>query len=187
MNIKTVAFLGGHAAKNESDEYKFAKEVAKQCAKMGLMVVNGGGPGIMRASTEGAHDGGGAVMAVTTYYGGYGRSSFEGVDPLNKFDKEIIAEDYFERTEKLLRIGDVHMFFKGTQGTLSEFAMSWEVSLLHRGFHKPIILVGDFWERILNVIKEELLVGQSDDLLYRIVKTPDEAMDLIRGYRTERE
>ena len=183
--IRTAAFLGGHQIQPDSQDFIWARDTAKLCAKAGLTVINGGGPGIMRASTQGAHDGGGQVLAITTYYGGYGRSDYEGVDKENTFDKEIIATDYFERTEKLLRMGDVHLFFRGTQGTLSEFAMSWEVSLLHKGNNKPIILFGDFWKGILTAIEREMYIKQGTDLLYKIVNSAEEAMDIINSYRSK--
>ena len=183
--IRTVTFLGGHHVQPDSQDYKWAKETAKLCAKAGLTVINGGGPGIMRAATQGAHEGGGQVLAITTYYGGFGRSDYKGTDVKNDFDKEIIAEDYFDRTEKLLRMGDVHMFFRGTQGTLSEFAMSWEVSLLHKGNNKPLILFGDFWKDILEVIKKEMYIKQGTDLLYKVVNSAEEAMDIVNSYRSK--
>jgi len=186
MNIKTVAFLGGHALSPQSNEYTSAKELARLCAKNGLVILNGGGSGIMRASTEGAHLGGGLSIAITTYLGGIGRSNFEGVDTENKFDKEIIEEDYFKRTERLLREGDVHVLFKGGEGTLSEFGMTWAMSKIHEGFSKPIILYGDFWKVIMKTVTENLLIKQGNELLYHIISDPNKAMDIINSYRTER-
>ena len=67
MNIKTVAFLGGHAYTPANQEYVDAKETAKLLAKSGLIILNGGGSGIMRASTDGGQAGGGLVLSVRTY------------------------------------------------------------------------------------------------------------------------
>lgn len=183
MSIKTAGFFGGHAFSENTQEYKDAKETAKHLAKMGLMIVNGGGPGIMKASTEGAHEGGGKVLAVTTYYGGWGRANFEGVDETNKFDKEIIADNYFTRTQKLLEIGDVHIVFRGGEGTISEWGMTWALSRIHEGGNKPIILFGDFWQDIMDVINEKMLIKQGKEALYQIVTKPDQAADLVKAYR----
>lgn len=183
MNIKTVAFLGGHAYTPANQEYVDAKETAKLLAKSGLIILNGGGSGIMRASTEGGKEGGGMVMAITTYYGGIGRSHFEGVDPLNKFDKEIITDDYFQRTEKLLRNGDVHIIFNGGSGTVSEFGMTWAMSRIHDGANKPIILFGSFWREILKSMEKYMLIKQGEEMLFRVVETPKEAFDVINSLR----
>lgn len=183
MNIKTAAFLGGHDYMPGNLVYEQAKETAKLLAKSGLIILNGGGSGIMRASTEGAKEGGGMVMAITTYYGGMGRSNFEGVDPLNKFDKEIITDNYFERTEKLLRNGDVHVIFNGGSGTVSEFGMTWAMSKIHNGQNKPIILFGAFWKEILKSLETHMLIKQGEEMLFRVVETPIQAFDVINGMR----
>lgn len=183
MNIRTAGFFGGHAFNEQTQEYKDAKETAKLLAKSGLMVINGGGPGIMRASTQGAHEGGGEVLAVTCYYGGWGRANFEGVDKLNKFDKEIIADNYFVRTQRLLEMGDVHIVFRGGSGTISEWGMTWAMSRIHEGGHKPIILFGEFWREIMEVVTKKMLIQQGKESLYTIVKKPDEVLDLINSYR----
>ncbi len=182
MKLRTIAFFGGHALSPKSKEYQAAKDIAKFCARQGLTVLNGGGPGIMRASTEGAHLGGGQVIGITTYYGGFGRPNFEGVDKKNNFDKEIIADDYFERTKKLLRMGDIHIIFKGGPGTISEFGMTWIMSSIHEGNSKPIILFGDFWHDIFDVLSRTMLVRQGEDILYNIAETPEKAKDLIRVF-----
>ena len=186
MNIKTVSFLGGHAISPESQMYKEATEIAKLCAKSGLIVLNGGGPGIMKAATDGAHLGGGVVVGITTYLGGVGRSNYEGTDPNNKFDKEIIEEDYFDRTKRLLREGDVHIIFKGGEGTISEFGMTWAMSRIHEGFSKPIILYGLFWKNIMKAFEDNMFIRQGSEALYHIVDNPNKVMEVINIYRTER-
>lgn len=183
MNIKTVTFLGGHTYIPGNKEYEDAKKTANLLAKSGLIILNGGGSGIMRASTEGAKLGGGMVMGITTYYGGMGRSNFEGVDPLNKFDKEIICDDYFQRTEKLLRNGDVHIIFNGGSGTVSEFGMTWAMSKIHDGTNKPIILFGIFWKDILKTMQKHMLIKQGEEMLFKVVTTPEQAFDIINGMR----
>ncbi|MBU1256522.1 hypothetical protein KKA49_02450 [Patescibacteria group bacterium] len=60
--IKAVSFLG-YADAQEGDElFESAKETARMMAEHGVINVNGGGPGVMRAATEGAHEGGGKRM-----------------------------------------------------------------------------------------------------------------------------
>ncbi|HRY56815.1 MAG TPA: hypothetical protein P5014_01490, partial [Patescibacteria group bacterium] len=49
-----VCILGGAAWNEEDEPYIQAKATAKILAENGYGIVNGGGPGVMRASTEGA-------------------------------------------------------------------------------------------------------------------------------------
>ncbi len=61
MEISKVAFLGFADAKPNDWEYEQAFQSAKILAENGYEIVNGGGPGIMRAATDGAHAGGGKL------------------------------------------------------------------------------------------------------------------------------
>ena len=63
--IKNVAFFGYSKSKPGDPEYDAAYRVAKILAQNGYQIVNGGGPGVMRAATEGAHAGGGKAITVT--------------------------------------------------------------------------------------------------------------------------
>src|SRR3989344_8883282 len=56
--MERIAFLGGAGINSDEQEYKDAYETAKLLAQNGYTVVNGGGPGIMTAATQGAHAGG---------------------------------------------------------------------------------------------------------------------------------
>jgi len=99
--IDRVAFLGGSSYEKDSQIYKDSYETAKLLAENGYEIVNGGGPGVMRASTEGAHEGGQKAIAVT-YHPNKKKKNYEGVDQLNAFDEEIITLDYFDRTKVML-------------------------------------------------------------------------------------
>ncbi len=178
--IKKIAFLGGAAWQKEDEPYKLAFETAKLLAKKGYQIVNGGGPGVMRASTEGAHKGGGKALAVT-YYPNRKHKNYEGTDKLNKFDEEIKTLDYFDRTKVMLQNSDVHVIFKGGTGTISEFGMTWASSRIHEGHHKPILLVGDYWNHIIEEFKIHMLMRPGEVELVKVVETPEEVLDCIRN------
>jgi len=64
--IKSVSFFGCACGNVGDTHVEAAREVAKLVAKSGRRVVNGGGPGVMLAATEGAKEAGGRTVAV--YY-----------------------------------------------------------------------------------------------------------------------
>lgn len=133
--IKQVTYLG-FADANENDPlYKDAYEVAKFLAGKGLVTINGGGPGTMRATSQGAKSVGGKTIGATFYPKDI--TNFEGRDPKNSLDEEIKTNNYLERTLKLLELGDVYVIFKGGTGTISEFGMAWGLARLYYGHHKP--------------------------------------------------
>lgn len=176
--IKRIAFLGGASIKPEDQPYKDAYEVAKTLVENGYQVMNGGGPGIMRASTEGAKAAGGNVIAVT-YHPAMKHKNYEGTDPENHFDDEILTIDYFDRTKVMLQNTDVHIVFRGGTGTISEFGMSWASSRIHEGHHKPIILFGKFWHHIIAEFQDHMLMREGEVELLKICESPKEVLDYI--------
>jgi len=181
--IKSVAILGGADLKEDSKTYLDVVAMCEKIAKMNLDVYQGGGPGAMKAATVGAKKGGGRSISVTTKIQNGDKVTFEGVDPENKSDFEIFEVDYYERTRGLLLRSDVHIFVLGGTGTLSEFGMSWCVNWLYVGQNKPIILYGAQWKETMKVLEKTFLIEAGEQLLYEIVETPDEVIDLLKGYQ----
>lgn len=52
--IKQISILGFADATREDPLYKEAYEAAQVLAQAGFVIINGGGPGVMRAASEGA-------------------------------------------------------------------------------------------------------------------------------------
>ncbi len=173
-----VAFLGGSAFQPQDQTFKDTFEVAKLLAKNGYVVVNGGGPGVMRAATLGA-SAAGRYAQVITYHPNKPKTHYEGIDLDNIFDDEIITLDYFDRTKVMLQTTDIHIVFKGSIGTLSEFGMTWVSSWIHEPNAKPIILYGDFWQEILDVFKKNLLILNNETDLFKICTTPEQVLNYI--------
>lgn len=179
--IKQIAILGGAAWKEDDPAYKAAFETSKLLAENGYEVVNGGGPGVMEASTKGAHAGGGHVLAVT-YHPNKPKRHYEGVASGNDADTEVITLDYFDRTKVMLQTTQAHIVFKGSIGTLSEFGMTWISSWIHEPNNKPIILYGAFWQEFLDLIEKHMLVIKGEEKLLKICTTPKEVIDYLKTF-----
>ncbi len=178
--IIKVAFLGGAAWQPEEQTFKEAFDTAKILAENGYEIVNGGGPGVMRASTMGAQAGGGKTLAIT-YHPNKVKPHYEGCDPLNMADEEVYTLDYFDRTKVMLQNSDIHIVFKGSIGTLSELGMTWISSWIHEPNNKPIILYGDFWKEILAVLIKHMYLKHNEETLLKICSTPEEVLNYIKG------
>ena len=126
--IERVTFLGYADAKEADDPFRAAFEVAKLCAQKGYIVVNGAGPGVMKAATLGAKSAGGKTIGITFYPKDL--MLFEGRDESNPVDELIVEDNYVTRTLKLLEVGQTFIFFNGGTGTISEFAMDWGLARL---------------------------------------------------------
>lgn len=172
--IKTVSCLGFADAGPDDPLFKEAFEVGKALAQAGFVVANGGGPGVMRATSEGAKSAGGHVVGVTFYPKDV--ANFEGKDKNNPIDEEIKTDNYLERTLKLLDVGQAFVIFKGGTGTISEFGMAWGLARLYFGHHKPLILYGRFWENIMAAFLANMRMRPEEFQVYRVAITPDEVI-----------
>ncbi len=180
MKIQRISILGGAEWKEEEQTYKDCFETCKLLAQNGYAILNGGGPGVMKASTEGAHAGGGEVTAVT-FYPNYPHPHYEGRDPKNLFDEEVVTSDYFARTKELLVMGQCHVVFKGGTGTISEFGMSWASSRIHQGHQIPLVLFGDFWNEVVESFRKHMYMRPEEFKLYTIVTSPQEVLAYIKS------
>lgn len=181
--IQDIAIFGFADAQERGHLFKDVKNVAKKLAEAGYTVVDGGGPGVMRAATVGAKEGGGQVIGITLYDEDI--PNFEGKDPKNLFDKEIKTRTYVERTLALMKEGQIYIVFNGGTGTLSEFGMAWGIAHLYFGHHKPIILYGKFWRKVIKSINEEMLLRPHDLEILKIVDSPDEVLRAINKFEEE--
>jgi hypothetical protein len=177
MEEKKVTIFGFSEAKPEDRLYQDAFQTAKLLAQEGFVIVNGAGPGVMRAASEGAKTAGGKVIGVT--FEPSGMTNFEGRDLKNPIDEEIVLPNYVERTLKLLELGDVYVIFNGGTGTISEFGMAWGLARLYFGHHKPLILFGAWWHEILEAFGKNMHLREEELRVYRIVNTPQEAVEEV--------
>ncbi|MBI2600770.1 LOG family protein [Candidatus Daviesbacteria bacterium] len=182
-SIESVAIFG-YADSIESDSlYKSVVAVARKLAEAGYTVVDGGGPGVMKAATVGAKLGGGHVVGVTLYP--KDMDNFEGRDKTNLFDEEIKTDNYVERTLSLMKEGQVYVVFKGGTGTISEFGMAWGLARLYFGHHKPLILYGKFWKNIIEAFKENMFLRPEDLKVYKVVDSPTGVLKAINEFEEE--
>lgn len=182
MEITKVAILGFADAREGDVDYTAALETAKVLAQNGYTIVNGGGPGVMRAATEGAHAGGGKAIGITYYPKDQDKPDFfEGRDVNNHFDEEIKTGTYVERTLKIMDVADVYVVFNGGTGTISEFGMAWGLARLHFGHHKPLILYGPWWHEVIEAIGKNMRLRPEELRVYHIVTSPEEVVIKIKS------
>lgn len=182
-SIDQIAVFGSAHTLNDSSLAKEVFEVCKQLAKAGYTIVDGGGPGVMRAATDGAHAGEGKVVGIT--FKATTGMNYEGRDLSNKFDLEIKADNYIERTLALLKAGQVYICFNGGTGTISEFGMAWGLAKLYFGHHKPLILYGKFWENIIKAFIDNMIITGQEKDVYKIVDSPEGVLQALKQFEEE--
>ena len=94
--IKNIAFFGDADITETNETYTDAFKLAETLAKEGYVIVDGGGPGVMEAATNGAKKGGGKTITVT--FDPTNAPGFEGKYVGNVPDQEIVTTNYTSRT-----------------------------------------------------------------------------------------
>jgi uncharacterized protein (TIGR00725 family) len=182
-SIKNVAMFGSADVDEEHPVYKEAFKVARYLAYHNKVVVDGGGPGVMDAATKGAESAGGETLVVTFYP--KDMPEFEGRFHENKADHEIKTANYIERMFGLIDNADAFICFQGGTGTLSEWATAWLLAHLYYGNHKPLILYGDFWHNLMDVVDEHFFIDKKEKMVYKIVKNEEEMIEALEYFEKE--
>ena len=167
MNERIVTTFGTGRAKAGDPPFELAYGVGRELARAGFTIANGGYGGTMLAGAKGAAEAGGEVIGVTC-------SAWKGT--ANEYiGREIVTKSLNERLNKLVELGRAYIVLPGGTGTLLELAMVWE--LKNKGFlagEKPIILVGEFWKPLLDV------VASDDADSRRSVRLTDDAKQVVQ-------
>ncbi|MHC4552813.1 MAG: LOG family protein [Planctomycetota bacterium] len=171
-NKKITVFGTSKAAEGDSI-FELAEDVGCLLAESGFTLTNGGYGGTMLATAKGAASANGAVIGVTCTAFKRGKA--------NEFVTEEVSTDCLnERLGKLIELGDAYLVLPGGTGTLLELADVWEHK--NKGFagaDKPIILVGEFWRPLVNM----MAAADPDSVLHiEQADTAEEAVELLKDF-----
>lgn len=146
---KRIITVFGTSAANENEPiFQMGVGLGRLLAEAGFEVANGGYGGTMRAAAKGAAGAGGKVYGVTCTAFKRGKANEFVTD-------EISTDNLSQRLEKLIAMGDGYIVLPGGTGTLLELAWVWEHK--NKGFQtfsKPIVLMGGFWEPLVEIMKQ---------------------------------
>jgi uncharacterized protein (TIGR00730 family) len=176
--IKNIAFFGDSNLSENNQTYKDAYEIAKHLGEQRYTIVNGGGPGVMNASTQGAASVGGETISVT--FTPEEATGYEGRYVGNITTEEIQTTNYIERMFKLLEHADLFIIFKGGSGTISEWGTAWVLAKLYHGHHKPFILYGEHWRPIIETIKKNMNIDKEELDVFEIVDKKEDILPTIK-------
>jgi uncharacterized protein (TIGR00725 family) len=147
---KIIVSVFGSSRVTEADpEYRRAYELGAELARAGFVLCNGGYGGTMEASARGAKEAGGQTIGITC-----NAFSDRGANPW--IDRTIVAASMVERLMMLVHEGHAYAVLKGGTGTLLELSAVWE--FMNKGVipQKPIVVIGDFWNSVLQTLSAEL-------------------------------
>lgn len=164
------------ADKDSTDQ---AEQLGKLLAARGWVVVTGGYTAVMEGANRGAKAAGGYSVGVTCRL--FSR------EPNAWLDKAIWTDTLLVRLETLLRLGDGYVACKGGTGTLAEIALAWEYINKKIVPHRPLVLLGDFWRTLPEIVSDQaaapgVSLGRARDSI-RAVGTVEQAIKkLAEGF-----
>lgn len=175
---KVISVFGSHDPKPGSPEYLQATEVGRLLAHAGYAVANGGYGGTMAAVSQGAHAVGGQVIGVTCSR----IERYRGAGANRWLSEEVHYDTLAERVHHLVVNNQGIIVLPGGIGTLSEFALAWNLMQVAEIPPRPLALMGQMWPEVLSAFVRPQYVLQKDLDLIRTVTTPQEAVDHVEHY-----
>lgn len=179
-----VTIFGGSRLQADSIYIRKASQLSRLLASDGIPVLNGGGPGIMEASTCGALE---VKQGVITAIG-ITVSGLEFGDPPPKCVAEIIRlDDYAARKWLLINYSIGFVVFPGGFGTINELTEVLTLIQTKLSTKVPIVLIGkEYWQPFIAWLKQSALaqglITQSDMDLIIVTDEIEEALFILTTY-----
>ena len=175
-NDKVITVFGSSRPEDGHADYAEALELGRALAAAGFTVCTGGYGGVMEGVSRGARESGGRVLAVT--------STFFRARANRWVQEETRVDTWQDRLFELVRLGDGYVACKGGTGTLVELAVVWEMLNKKAMEQRPFVVLGDFWQPILDRVREverghSSRWGESSDPLVHQAPTPQAAAEFL--------
>src|SRR4030066_769761 len=173
-----ISFFGSARTAPDDPYYKAAYEIASLLVKKDLGIITGGGPGIMEAGNKGAFESGGLSIGCNI--------ELPVEQAPNEYqDISLEFRYFFVRKMMFVKYSVGYIIFPGGFGTLDEFFEALTLAQTDKIEHFPIALYGSgYWNDICDWIDKSLVVKHAtvspeDKKLYKIVDSPQEAVDYV--------
>ena len=164
-----VTIFGSARFREDNPWYRMAQAMGAECAKAGLTVITGGGPGIMEAANRGAREAGGRSIGCNI------RLPMEQ-QPNPYVDRFIEFRYFFIRKVMLVKYSYAFVTLPGGFGTLDEIFETATLIQTGKIANFPLVLMGrDYWQPMLDFLEQRMVREGTIDAvdLERIVVTDD--------------
>ncbi|MFL2997432.1 MAG: LOG family protein [Candidatus Neomarinimicrobiota bacterium] len=174
-----VSIFGSARIKPETDDYKQVYKLAKQLVKNKVDIVTGGGPGLMEAANLGAKD----VKSKSKSFGLHIDLPFE-TSPNEHLDITYHHKRFSSRLDEFMRISHAVIVTPGGIGTVLELLYTWQLIQVNHISKRPVILLGDMWNGLIEWMKSEplrkCLIDGSDFDHIKVVQNIDDVVILLK-------
>lgn len=163
----SVSIFGSARITPGSKEYEDVRRLAAELARMGCVVVTGGGPGLMQAANEGAREGAPDHPERSVGI----RIALEFEQKANPYIGEYFEHrTFFSRLHHFVLRSSAFVVTPGGIGTALELMTVWQLLQVRKLTQTPLILVGSMWEELLQWAKRNMSAsrggGQGEHVAY---------------------
>ena len=175
-----ISVFGSSAPVPGSPAYEVARQVGYLLAQKGYAVATGAYNGTMAAVSQGASEGGGHVIGVTSERIEAFR---EDGGPNQWVVEEIRFPTLRERLTHLVTVNDGMITLPGGIGTLSEMSLAWSLLQVDEISARPLILLGDMWRDTVEAFAKPEYVSEKHKSLVKWAASPADAVDTLHNLR----
>jgi uncharacterized protein (TIGR00730 family) len=168
----------GSARTHESDPmYEAARETARLLGAAGFEIITGGGPGIMQASNQGAHEAGAVSVGCNI------ELPFEQL-PNQYLTKSLSFKYFFVRKTMFIKYSNAYVIFPGGFGTMDELFEALTLIQTRKIRNFPVVMFGSqYWRGLLqwltSTMVNEKMINSEDLGLIHLTDSPQDAVDFI--------
>jgi uncharacterized protein (TIGR00730 family) len=149
-----VTIFGSARVPKDHWVYRAVRDLAAELTRMDCDIVTGGGPGLMQAANEGAHQ---AAPAGARRSMGI-RVDLPFEQEVNAFVSEAFEHGtFFTRLHHFVLVSDAFVVVPGGIGTVLETMMVWQLLQVRKLHDTPLILVGRMYADLVEWCKTYML------------------------------
>ncbi|MFA6007502.1 MAG: LOG family protein [Candidatus Shapirobacteria bacterium] len=179
-----IAFFGDATIPKKNPQFVDAYDTAQLLASYKHTIINGGGPGIMLASTLGAKSVKGRVENIVVDAKNEPSKHYEGqsLENVSQANRIYSLKSYEGRLNKIIKLANAYIIFYGGTGTLAEMAYVWSEAKFAYPHQKPLIFFGKEWRKVINTLSQELNLEKIEQKVCYFVDKPEQVLDIIKTY-----
>ncbi len=178
-----VSIFGSARTSPEDPMYQKCVDTARMLGRAGFSIITGGGPGMMQAANQGAHEANACSVGLNI------ELPFE--QGQNRFsDLRMHFRYFFVRKTMFVKYAQAFVIFPGGFGTMDELFES--LTLIQTGKIRdfPVVLFGsEYWGGLLEWLEKTVQahgnISSSDLALMKVTDSPEEAAQHIVTRYTE--
>lgn len=168
---RIVTIFGGSKCGHDSDEYREARELGSRLAAAGFTICTGGYLGVMEAASRGAREAGGRVFGIVM-------NQFKS-EPNRYLTDKVATNHFYDRLQNLITRSVGFVALRGGMGTVTEVSLVWNKLQTRVLDRRPIVLLGDCWQGVVDAWKKHLVVSDEDVAYLDFASDAEEAARII--------